>query len=291
MIGVLGASGQIGGLVASGLATRGAEACALARRPISHVPLPARYADLTDAGSLDAALNGVERLFLVTPHGPDQDLLEQAAINAAARTGVKRVVKISGSAASLSPNGPTVTAIAHWRSERLIEASGLGFTFLRPSFFAQNLLARFAPQVRRLGVLPSPLGRAPIAMVDIRNVAACAIEALLDPDPTDSAWHLTGPAAVSMTDVAKWLHVRYLPVPVPVTSRALRREGATPFEITHAARMAAYFSSGADGVVTDHVQRLTGQKPRSVADLLVEHAGDFLPTTPLAGILNRSTGG
>jgi NAD(P)H dehydrogenase (quinone) len=291
VIAVLGASGQIGGLVAAELAVRGAAACALVRRPVDALPLPARRADLADASSLNDALRGVERLFLVTPHGPDQDLLEHAAITAAARAGVQRIVKISGSAASLGPDGPTTTAVSHWRSERLIEQSGLGFTFLRPSFFAQNLLARFAPQARAAGVLASPLGSGPIAMVDVRDVAACAVQALIDPDPADMAWQLTGPSAVTMAELAKHLGVRHVSVPVALASRALRRAGASEFDVGHAARMARYFASGADGIPTDHVRQLTSRAPRPATAVLDEHAADFVPATPLARILTGSLGG
>lgn len=290
MIAVLGAGGRIGALVAQALADRGVPARALVRRPVDGLPIPAVHADLRDPSSLDAALAGVERLLLVTPHGPDQDLLEAAAIDAAYRADVGHVVKISGSAASLSANGPTATAVAHWRGERRIEEMGLGFTFLRPSFFAQNLLERFAPQVRKLGLLPSPLGSGPIAMVDVRDVAACAVAALLDPEPVDRAWQLTGPAPVTMPGIAEQLGVRHLGIPVAVASRALRRAGESDFEIAHAARMAAYFASGADGAVTDHVLRLTGTPARSVDALLTEHAADFAPDTRLARVLNRPTG-
>lgn len=291
MIAVLGASGQLGGLVAQGLADRGVRACALTRRQVK-VPLPARYADLRDGGSLEAALGDVERLFLVTPHGPDQDLLEQAAIRAAVRAGVDRIVKISGGAASLGPNGPTPTAVAHWRSERAIEQTGLGFTFLRPSFLTQNVVERFAELVQAFGVLPSPFGTAPIAMVDARDVAACAIEALLADVADDRAWQLTGPAAVSTADIARGLGVRHLTIPSGLAARALRRRGADDFEVAHATRMAAYFASGADGATTDHVRRLTSRSPRPATELLHERAADFAPRTPLARLLTRSpTGG
>ena len=291
MIAVLGATGQLGGLVADGLARRDARACVLARRQVRELPLPARYADLRDDESTETALAGVERLFLVTPHGPDQDLLEQTAIRAALRAGVQRIVKVSGGAPSLGPNGPTSTAVAHWRSERLIEASGIGFTHLRPSFFAQNLVERFAGPVRMLGLLPSPMGTAPIAMVDARDVADCAVAALLKPDADNRAWQLTGPAAVSTADVARHLGVRHVSIPAAVASRALRRRGASPFEVAHAAAMARYFASGADGAVTDHVRRLTGRPARPVGALLDERADDFAAATPLAHLLTRSIGG
>ena len=257
MIAVLGSTGTIGRHVVSGLAEQNA-ATRLLRRP---------QTDLRDTASLRAALEGAEQLFLLTPHGPDQDLREASTIDAAVAAGVRRIVKISGGAPSLGPNGVTSTAVAHWRSERRIEDSGLAFCFLRPSFLMQNLDA-MTPQA---GFLLAPMGHAPIAMVDARDVAACAVAALLDGSP-DGAFQLTGPAGVTFKDVARLMGARYVNVPARLAAKALRRRGASAFEVDHALRMAAYFSSGADGAPTDAVRRLTGQTPRTVQQYLTQKA-------------------
>jgi NAD(P)H dehydrogenase (quinone) len=257
VIAVLGSTGTIGRHVATGLAEQNA-ATRLLRRPET---------DLRDPASLRAALDGAEQLFLLTPHGPDQDLHEAAAVDAAVATGVRRVVKISGGAPSLGPNGVASTAVAHWRSERRIEESGLRFCFLRPSFLMQNLDA-MQPQA---GLLLAPMGQAPIAMVDARDVAACAVAALLD-DRLDGAFQVTGPAGVTFKDVATLLGARYVNVPPRLAAKALRRRGASAFEVDHALRMASYFSSSADGAPTDAVRRLTGQAPRTVQQYLTQKA-------------------
>lgn len=289
MIGVLGATGQVGGEVARLLAERGAAAQALVRRPDEDgLPLPAVYADLTDPGTLVAALQGVDRLLLVTPHVADQDELEAAAVGAAAAAGVQRIVKISGGSASLGPNGVTPTAVAHWRSEQRIEAAGLGFAFLRPSFYFQNLQETVAPVVASVGVLAAPLGHAPIAMVDARDVAACAVAALLDPAPRGGAWQLTGPRAVTFDELAGLLGVRYLALRPRMAARGMARRGAHQDEIAHAMRMASYFASGADAVPTDHVERLTGVPPRSIEAFLEEHRSAFTPASGLARTLSRT---
>lgn len=267
MIAVLGATGRIGARVAAALADRPVDARALVRRPDAYDgPLPATAADLRDAEGTRAALDGATRLFLVTPHGPDQDLLEATAIAAARDAGVRHVVKVSGGAASLGPSGATSTAQAHWRSEQLIERSGMGFTFLRPSMFQQGVLD--LPRLAGGRLLVAPLGRAPIAMVDLRDVADCAVAALLDEAPASAAWQLTGPRGVTLEDIAATLGARSVPFPPELAARALARRGADPFTVDHALRMAAYFAAGADGAPTDHVRRLTGRAPRPIEALL-----------------------
>jgi uncharacterized protein YbjT (DUF2867 family) len=288
MIGVLGATGRIGGEVATLLAERGEQARALVRRSEADLPLPAVRADLAEPTTLPPALEGISRLLLVTSHGPDQEAREAAAIDAATTAGVTRIVKVSGGAPSLGPNGATSTAVAHWRSEQRIEAAGVEFSFLRPSFYMQNLLDTVAPGIRKTGVLAAPLGDAPIAMVDARDVAACAVAALLDDEHAAHAWQITGPRPASLAAVAAHCGARHVKVPLKAIARTLRRRGADDFELDHAVRMAAYFAAGSDGSTTDHVLRLTGRQPRSIEAFLDEHRSSFSPETGLARALHRN---
>lgn len=289
LIAVLGATGRVGGQIAAGLAELGIEARALTRRANTDLPIPAVDADLDAPDTLAAALDGVDQLLLLTPHGPRQESREAAAIDAAVTAGVARIVKISGSAPSLGPNGPSPTAVAHWRGEQRIERSGLRFAFLRPSFYMQNLLDTVAPTVAATGVLAAPFGTAPIAMVDIRDVADCAVAALLADTETSRAWQLTGPRPVTFPMIAAHLGVRHLKVPVKVAMAAMRRRGLPAFEVEHAARMSSYFAAGSDGVATDHVLRLTGRPPRAIEAFLDEHHDAFSPATTLARILSHHT--
>ena len=268
MIAVIGATGTIGCHVAAGLAATGEPARAVVRDPRrARVPLPTVEADLRDPVALRRALDGADQLFLLTPHGPDQDRLEAAALDAAVAAGMRRIVKISGGAPTLGPNGLTSTAVAHWHSERRIEDSGVGFCFLRPSFVMQNLL-KMPPKA---GLLLAPMGHAKIAMVDARDVADCAVGALRDPELPDSAWQITGPGAVTFDEVAGRMGVRYVNVPLRIAAAALRRRGASAFEAEHATRMATYFASGADGAPTKAVEQLAGHPPRTLDAFLSEH--------------------
>jgi NAD(P)H dehydrogenase (quinone) len=289
MIALLGATGRVARHIACGLAERGIEARALTRRPNPDLPLPAVQADLDAPATLPGALAGVERMLLLTPHGPDQERHETAAIDAAVAAGVRRIVKISGSAPSLGRNGATPTAVADWLAEQRIERSRLQFTFLRPSFYMQNLLDAFEPRVAATGLLAAPLGNAPIAMVDIRDVAACAVAALLADDTTSRAWQLTGPRPGQIPDDRRAPRRPHVKVPAKAAIAAMRRRGSGAFEIEHARRMSSYFAAGSDGVATDHVLRLTGRSPRSIETFLAEHRDGFARVTPLGRLLSHNT--
>lgn len=270
MIAVLGATGTIGRHVARELSEHGTPARAIVRDTnSSDVGLPTVQADLLDRAALETALEGVTTLFLLTPHGPDQETMERNAVDAALAAGVERIVKISGSGPSLGPNGVSPTAVTHWRSEQRIESELPRFQFLRPSFLMQNLL-EMKPVMH---LLPAPMGHGPIAMVDARDVAKCAVALLEDEDAPNGAWQVTGPAPVTFAAVAKRLHARYVNVPLRLAEAALRRRGKSEFEVDHAMRMARYFGSGADGATTQDVFRLTGSQPRTLDDFLeFQHA-------------------
>lgn len=260
MIAVLGATGTIGREVATLLGESDIPARAVVRTESAEVPLETVTGDLLDRASLERAFAGVTDLFLLTPHAPEQDQMERNALEAAVSSGIRRIVKISGGAPSLGPNGPTPTAVAHWRSEQRIEGSGLRFQFLRPSFLMQNLLG--VPVIK--GLMPAPMGHGQIAMVDARDVAASAVALLRNEDAPDGAWQLTGPSSVTFDDAARLRGVRYVSIPPRIARRALIRRGATTFEADHSIQMARYFASGADGSPTSAVEDLTGRPARSL---------------------------
>ena len=98
MIAVIGATGTIGCHVAAGLAATGEPARAVVRDPRrARVPLSTVEADLRDPLALRRALDGADQLFLLTPHGPDQDRLEAAALAAAVAAGMADREDLRGS--------------------------------------------------------------------------------------------------------------------------------------------------------------------------------------------------
>lgn len=286
MIALIGATGRIGRPLAGLLHERGFPVRALVRDPATAgLPVPVVSADLRDPVSLRAGLLGCDRLFLLTPHGPDQDLLEAAAIDAAVDVGIGGIVKLSGGAASVTPNGPTPTAVAHWRNEGRIEASGLEFAHLRPPFFMQNLLDTVAPVTRATGLVVGPFADEPIAMVDVEDIAACAAALLAAPVLGRAAHTITGPRPVTHREIARALNARIVRLPLRVTAAALRARGESPWDVEHAVRMAAFLRTGAAAASTDAVRRITGRPPGSIDRFLARHWDAFsrrpVPTDPV----------
>lgn len=181
---VCGASGRLGTLVAEALRDRQADAPRVLVRPARiddgwQTPPGMELAagDFTDSASLDAALDGVKSVFLVSPVHPDMRQRELALAEAAARCpSPPHIVKVSGLATRL--DSPVDSGRWHAEIEQGIRRLNLPATFLRPNFFFQNLAFQ-AQGMRRDGILRGAVGDAAIAMVDTRDIADVAATVLV----------------------------------------------------------------------------------------------------------------
>jgi (4-alkanoyl-5-oxo-2,5-dihydrofuran-3-yl)methyl phosphate reductase len=126
--------------------------------------------DFAAPASIEGALGGVDRLFLLSGN-PEH---EGNVIDAAARSGVGLVVKQSALAAGLEP--PPF----HRGIEEKLKRSGLGFTHLRPTAFMQTLAGYLPRLIDAEGVFRLPAGSGRVAWVDTRDIAAVAFRALTE---------------------------------------------------------------------------------------------------------------
>ncbi|WP_433191882.1 SDR family oxidoreductase [Nocardia sp. CA-107356] len=286
MILVIGATGRIGGEVARLLVSAGSPVRALIRdrskaTALADQGVELATGDLGDAASLDQAMQGVDRVFLVSVQDLRQAELQGNAVDAALGAHIGHIVKVSGIAPSVSPGGPAEIGRQHWQTEHRIEATGVPFTFLRPGFFMQNLLETAAPMVSELGLLAAPMDSAPIAMVDARDIAAVAAAVLTSDSHYDRVYDVTGPRAFSYAELAAVLasataqRVRYVNTPPKLAANVLRRQGKPDWYVEHLAEMAELFRAGAGATVSTTVRDLTGRPPQTIESFAAEHASSF----------------
>src|SRR5262249_48642778 len=143
MIVVIGATGNVGSEVVRQLAEKGEKVRALVRSPekaekLKRPNVELFKGDLHSAESLRAALQGADHLFLLATGFDGMEKGEPKAIDEAKKAGVKHVVYLSVIGADMEPGGSI--GRAHRASEKLLEASGLTWTFIRPSGFMSNQL-------------------------------------------------------------------------------------------------------------------------------------------------------
>ena len=282
MILVTGGTGAIGSELLRLLSHAGVPARALTRNLRKAQTLPGItwvVGDLARPETLATAFEGAETVFLLTHYLEDMVELQHNAIAAARAAGVTHVVKVSAFAASDHSNAP----IGRWQYqvEKELQASGLGWTMLRPHHFMQNLLAQ-AEYVIKDGAIYSPSGDGKIPYIDARDIAAVAFVTLTQPGHVGKKYVLTGSEAISYRQAAEIIgavigkQVRFVDES-PEDARARRiREGVPPAVIESVLAIGAYQRAGGKTVtITTTVADLTGRPPRTVAEFVQEHAAVF----------------
>ena len=165
---VIGGTGTVGRQVVSRLAATGARVRAMARNP-GAARLPPQVevvrGDLTLPETLDGCLDGIDAVFLVwtAPATAVAPALERITKHA------RRIVFLSAPLKTPHPlfQQPNPLRAMVEQIERLIETSGLQWTFLRPGMFAANALNWWAPQIRAGDVMRWPYLAAPTTPIEL----------------------------------------------------------------------------------------------------------------------------
>jgi uncharacterized protein YbjT (DUF2867 family) len=203
---VIGGTGTVGSEVVRQLAGRGQESRVLVRSQEKAEALPAgmeaAIGDLDNEGPLEAAMAGVDRLFLLTPLSETEKEQGLRAVKAAKKQGVGRIVYMSVHDVEKCPQAP------HFASkieiQKAIEDSGIEHVFVMPNNFYQND-AWFIEPLKQWGVYPQPIGDVGISRVDTRDIAEASVKLLLADSVTDRRVPLVGPEAhTGATTAAAW---------------------------------------------------------------------------------------
>jgi len=275
---VIGATGTVGTELIAQLTQGGYKVRALTRNPQKAARFGSSVevfiGDLNDQASLAPAMRGVDRFFLITA-STQQD---RNALAAAKEAGVQHVVKISTQEAGWTP----VQGHGHWHKEReeLIRASGLTWTFLRPSMYMSFALS-WTQSIHFRHAISSAGGNGKLGAVDPWDVAAVAKEALTKPGHKNVAYELTGPELLSFGDMAAvFSKVFGRPIQHTLISEVEQGEifakmGAPKYTVDGLLETFSLIRAGRFGYLTDDVKKVTGQKPRTFETWTREHIAAF----------------
>jgi uncharacterized protein YbjT (DUF2867 family) len=275
---VTGATGTVGASVVTELLAAGEPVRAAVRRPATPAPGGAESVrfDFADPASWSAAFEGVDRLFLMRPPAiSDVTTYLQPVIRLAAERGLRQVVFLS----VLGVN----RLLPHWRVEQDIAAAGLPYTFLRLSFFAQNLSGAYRDDIAKHHRIRLASGRGRTSFVDTRDVAAVAALALRSPVEHAGAYTLTGPAALTYHQVASLLSaelgrpIDYQPIGLLRYRRELLAAGLEEPYVNVQLAINVVAALGRAGPVTSDVERLLGRPATPLARFIAEYAAAWRP--------------
>ena len=278
---IIGATGRVGRQLLAQLPATGVRVRALARNPHT-AGLPPHVdvvrGDLTLPETLDGCLDGIDAVFLVwtAPPAAVVPALERIAKHA------RRIVFLSAPLKTAHPffQQPNPLRTVAAQIERLIESSGLQWTFLRPGMFAANALGWWAPQIRAGGdVVRWPHVGAPTAPIHERDIAAVAVRALCEDGHAAAEYVLTGPQSLSQSEqistiggvIGRSLRLAEIS-PEDARSELLTRMPAVVVSMLLDAWAAAI---GQPAFVTSTVADITGAPARTFRDWATDHAAEF----------------
>jgi len=158
--------------------------------------------DFTDSTTFGSALQGIDRLLLIRPSALfDAERVFKPFLGAAKQAGIRQIAFLSVQGAEHNP------MIPHHKIEKLIVETGIVFTFLRSSFFMQNLCTTHRDEIRLRNEIFVPAGNGSAYFVDARDMATIAAHSLTTHSDQyrNRSYEITGSEALTYLDMCQIL--------------------------------------------------------------------------------------
>lgn len=273
LIAVTGATGGVGGRVARRLSSEGALVRMVVRDPRRAPDLPGAElarAEYADGEAMRSALEGAPTLLLVSgSEAVDRLDHHVSAVDAAVAAGVERIVYLSFLAAA--PDATFTFARDHFGTEEHIRSTGVSFTFLRDSLYAD--IVPYLVSTDDL-VIRGPAGNGRVAWVTRDDVADVAAAVLTGTSHEGAAYDVTGPEALTMADTAQRLsevvgrEVVYHRETLEEARASRAGYGAPPWEVEGWVTSYAAIATGELDVVSGTVANVAGHEPQRLDEFL-----------------------
>ena len=230
------------------------------------------YFDFEVGETYETALQGVKKVFLVRPPQlTDVKGIFIPFIQKCKKAGVEQIVFLSLLGAEKNPFPP------HHKIEKAILASGIAYTFIRPSFFMQNLSTTHAKDIKEGNDLYIPSGKAKISFIDTRDIGEIIGRSLTEKSHENKAYSITGSEAITYFQVADSMtrilgrKITYSNPPLfkfrkDMIARGVKKEFATVM-------MVLYLTTklGMANHVTDTAEIILKRKPKTIEEFVKDH--------------------
>ena len=281
---VTGGTGNVGGAVVKELLKRGAEVRVLARKQPEAGKLPAgveiAIGDLLDPVSVEQAMQGVDKLFLLNAVVADELTQALIAYGIAKRIGLKHVTYLSVFKVDQFRDVP------HFASKLAVENAlrefGVPYTILRPGYYMQND-ANLKPALTGPGVYPMPLGSAGIAVADVRDIAEAAAISLTEEGHEGQTYDIVAPTMISGPgNAALWSRllgkeIKYTGHDFDQWEQNMRSKMPSWSAFDLRMMLQGYFERGFESTETEvaRLTKLLGHAPRGYEDFATQIAATW----------------
>jgi NAD(P)H dehydrogenase (quinone) len=259
--------------------------------PFAEQGVTVRYGDFDKPESLPHAFKGGERMLSTLQVGR-RSAQHRAAIDAAKKVGVRHIVYTSF--VGIDPQNPALVVKDHLQTEELLKNSGLDYTLLRDSQYAESLITLAAVRCSEEGKWMSVSAEGKIALIAHDDCVQCGVAVVSTEGHDNRIYHITGPELLSFRDMAEMTakisgrSVEYVVVNEEERYRyfdsiGIPRDYVEGMDIEKAGKwasndMVSFEMAIRDGyfaVISDDVKKLLGREPRPVWDIFLEHKALF----------------
>lgn len=280
---VTGATGNIGQHIVAGLIAKNYAPRVVVRKLETSAAwddagIVQKVADLKDADSLAAAFAGAGKVFSISPLVENLVELGAATVAAAKRAGVKHIVRSSAQGADV--DAPIALGRWHGAVEKMIEDSGLEWTFVQPNSFIQNYLG-YADTIKNQNAFYAPLGDGKISLVDARDIAAVAVAALTEDAHAGKKYVVTGGESLSNQDIAEIFtdvlgrEIKYFDAPDDTARRQMIDSKMPAWMVDAVMELNQIGKAGYVAEVSPTVAAVTGRQPRTFRRFVEENKLSF----------------
>jgi uncharacterized protein YbjT (DUF2867 family) len=281
---VTGATGNVGSQVVRQLSSFGVKVRAAVQSKLRAGEIKNTSAELVEMNfnrseTIGAAFKDIQKLFLLTPFVPDMVDMSKNLVGQAKEANVDHIVKQSAFGSHLE-DGITMNKL-HRQVEKIIESSGISYTFLRPMSFMQNYLG-LSDSIKTRSVFYQPLGDSKTSFVDTRDIAAVAVGALTKSrEHENKAYNVTGPEAVSNYEIANILSeilgrkVTYIDISDDDARKAMKENGMQEWTINSLMELSNFQKAGKASVISKDAEQVTGRKPITFNQFAKDHIETF----------------
>ncbi len=238
--------------------------------------------DYDSPNTIVNAMKGIDKLLLLTPTHPKMVDFTLNLVNGAKEENVKHIVKLSHIRADPVDEPQINITRLHREAEKIIEGSGIPYTFLRPNFFMQNFINFYLGKNQSSIYLPAGEGK--VSFVDVRDIAAIAVQALVnnkDKSHNDKAYTITGPEALSYGQAAEILSeyigrkISFVNIAEDDARGMIKNIGMSDWHANILLELLKLSREGYLSNVSHAVEEVIGQKPISFSQFTRDYVSVF----------------
>jgi len=282
MILVTGATGHLGTATIAHLLknTTAANIVAFARdeakaQHLKEQGIEVRIGNFDDTASLDKAMQGIEKVLLISTIDHHRIEQHKNVVNAAKKAGVKHIVYTGVSLKDVDSSATKELMESHFQTEDYIKASGLTYTFMRNTLYTDVIPMYVGEKVFETGIFyPAGNGKVPYALR--REMGEAAANVLLQNGHENKTYQITGSELYSFADIARHLSalsgkdIAYTDVEATAFAAQLEQGGVPGFLVTLVTNFATDIKNDQFEMLSKDLETLLERKPASLKDGLKE---------------------